>query len=50
MRRTAFVLMPSRHSNALFPKTPVGIARLSNGHKVLIFPQPGDEKRFITHL
>ena len=35
---------------ALFPKTPVGIAKLSNGHKVLIFPRPGDEKRFITHL
>ena len=35
---------------ALFPKTPVGIAKLSNGQKVLIFTRPGDAKRFITHL
>ena len=35
---------------SLFPKTPVGMAKLSNGQKVLIFPRPGDEKRFITHL
>ena len=35
---------------ALFPKTPVGIAKLANGQKVLIFTRPGDAKRFITHL
>jgi hypothetical protein len=35
---------------ALFPQTPVGIATLSDGHKRLIFPHPGDEKKFITRL
>ena len=36
---------------ALFPKdTPVGLATLSDGRKRLIFPHPGDEKRFVIHL
>ncbi len=35
---------------ALFPDTPVGLATLSDGRKRLIFPRPGDEARFITHL
>ena len=35
---------------ALFPQTPVGLATLSDGHKRLIFPHPGDEKKFITRL
>jgi hypothetical protein len=35
---------------SLFPKTPVGLASLPNGKKLLIFPHPGDEQRFITKL
>jgi hypothetical protein len=35
---------------ALFPNTPVGLATLPNGKKHLIFPRPGDEARFVTHL
>jgi hypothetical protein len=35
---------------ALFPHTPVGLATLSDGHKRLIFPRPGDEQKFITRL
>jgi ferric-dicitrate binding protein FerR (iron transport regulator) len=35
---------------ALFPDTPVVLAKLSDGRKRLIFPRPGDEKRFITRL
>lgn len=35
---------------ALFPNTPVGLATLPDGRKRLIFPRPGDEKRFITRL
>jgi hypothetical protein len=35
---------------ALFPDTPVGLATLPDGKKLLIFPRPGDEKRFVTHL
>ena len=35
---------------ALFPNTPVALASLDNGKKRLIFPRPGDEKRFITRL
>jgi len=35
---------------ALFPHTPVGLARLSNGKKVLIFPRPADEARYFVHL
>ncbi|HEY0455253.1 MAG TPA: hypothetical protein VGE41_02700 [Verrucomicrobiae bacterium] len=35
---------------ALFPDTPVGLATVANGKQRLIFPRPGDEQRFITHL
>jgi hypothetical protein len=35
---------------ALFPNTPVGLATLSNGRKVLIFPRPADEARYVVHL
>ena len=36
---------------ALFPtNTPVGLATLADGKKRLIFPHPGDEKRFVIHL
>lgn len=35
---------------ALFPGTPVGLATLPNGHKLLIFPRPADEARFVTRL
>ncbi|HTV39718.1 MAG TPA: hypothetical protein VMF08_04025 [Candidatus Sulfotelmatobacter sp.] len=35
---------------ALFPNTPVGLAKLSNGKKVLIFPRPADEARYVVHL
>jgi hypothetical protein len=35
---------------ALFPNTPVGLAKTSDGRKHLIFPRPGDEQRFIKRL
>lgn len=35
---------------ALFPNTPVGLATLPNGKKMLIFPRPADEARYIVHL
>jgi hypothetical protein len=35
---------------ALFPNTPAGLATLPDGKKLLIFPRPGDEKRFVTRL
>jgi hypothetical protein len=35
---------------ALFPNTPVGLATLHNGKKMLIFPRPADEVRYIVHL
>ena len=35
---------------ALFPKTPVGLAKLGNGKKMLIFPRPADEARYVVHL
>ncbi len=35
---------------ALFPNTPVGLITLPNGKKLLIFPRPGDEARFVTRL
>ena len=35
---------------ALFPNTPVALATLPDGRKLLIFPRPGDEQRFITKL
>ena len=35
---------------SLFPNTPVGLATLPNGKKLLLFPHPGDEAKFITRL
>lgn len=35
---------------SLFPNTPVGLATLPNGKKLLIFPRPGDEAKFVTRL
>lgn len=35
---------------ALFPNTPVALATLPNGKKMLIFPRPADEARFVTRL
>jgi len=35
---------------ALFPNTPVGLATLPNGKKMLIFPRPADEARYVVHL
>lgn len=35
---------------ALFPNTPVGLATLGNGKKMLIFPRPADEARYFVHL
>ena len=35
---------------ALFPNIPVGLARLPNGKKLLIFPRPADEARYLTRL
>jgi len=35
---------------SLFPNTPVGLATLPNGRKLLIFPRPGDAAKFIAHL
>ncbi len=35
---------------ALFPDTPVGLIQTADGRKLLIFPRPGDEEKFITHL
>jgi type VI protein secretion system component VasK len=35
---------------ALFPNTPVALATLPNGKKMLIFPRPGDEAKFMTRL
>ena len=35
---------------ALFPNTPVCLATLPDGKKLLIFPHPGDEARFMTRL
>ena len=35
---------------ALFPNTPVGLATLPDGKKMLIFPRPADEARYIVHL
>ncbi|MBU6399429.1 MAG: hypothetical protein KGS61_03845 [Verrucomicrobia bacterium] len=34
---------------ALFPNTPVALAKIGNKEK-LIFPRPGDERRYITHI
>ena len=35
---------------ALFPNTPVALAKLDDGRKRLIFPRSGDEQKFITRL
>jgi hypothetical protein len=35
---------------SLFPNTPVGLATLPNGRKLLIFPREGDEAKFVTRL
>ena len=35
---------------ALFPNTPVGLVTLPDGKKLLIFPRPGDEAKFVSHL
>ena len=35
---------------ALFPNTPVGLITTADGRKRLIFPHPGDEEKYITHL
>ena len=35
---------------ALFPGTPVGLATMADGKKRLVFPRPGDEERFVSHL
>lgn len=35
---------------ALFPNTPVGLATLANGKKMLIFPRPADEARYVVHI
>ncbi|HEX4350798.1 MAG TPA: hypothetical protein VH251_10435 [Verrucomicrobiae bacterium] len=35
---------------ALFPDTPVGLATLPNGKKLLIFPRPADAAKYITRL
>lgn len=35
---------------ALFPDTPVGLAKLKDGKKRLIFPRPEDDVRFIKRL
>jgi hypothetical protein len=35
---------------ALFPNTPVGLATLPNGKKLLLFPRPGDQARFVIKL
>lgn len=35
---------------ALFPNTPVGLATLGNGKKMLIFPRPADKARYFVHI
>lgn len=35
---------------ALFPNTPVGLAKLSNGKKMIIFPRPADAARYFVRL
>ena len=35
---------------ALFPGTPVGLVTLADGKKRLVFPRPGDERKFMNHL
>jgi hypothetical protein len=35
---------------ALFPDSPVALATLDSGKKILIFPRAGDKQRFVNHL
>jgi hypothetical protein len=35
---------------ALFPNTPVALATLPNGKKLLIFPRPADQARYVNRL
>jgi hypothetical protein len=35
---------------ALFPNTPVALASLPDGKKLLLFPRPGDARRFVKRL
>lgn len=35
---------------ALFPNTPVALATLPNGKKLLIFPRPADQAKYISRL
>jgi hypothetical protein len=35
---------------SLFPNTPVALAPLPDGTKRLLFPRPGDSRRFISRL
>jgi hypothetical protein len=35
---------------ALFPDTAVGLITLQNGKKMLVFPNSGDEARFVSRL
>ena len=35
---------------ALFPDTPVGLATLPDGRKLLLFPRPEDEKKFVARF
>jgi hypothetical protein len=35
---------------ALFPNTPVALATLPNGKKLLIFPRPADQAKYIRRL
>jgi hypothetical protein len=34
----------------LFPNTPVGLATLPNGRKLLVFPRPADDARYVIRL
>ena len=35
---------------SLFPNTPVGLATLPNGKKLLLFPRSADEALYVTRL
>jgi len=35
---------------ALFPNTPVGLATLPNGKKLLVFPRAADDAKYVTRL
>lgn len=34
----------------LFPNTPVGLATLPSGRKLLVFPRPADDARYVIRL